>query len=81
MNQAELIKKWETNAKKHLVGKTISNVRYLTNDEQNDLGWYNKSLVIIFTDGTAIYPSADDEGNEAGALFTNIGEFPTIPVI
>ena len=27
-----------------------------------------------------ITPSQDDEGNDAGAIFTNIKELPTIPV-
>jgi hypothetical protein len=33
------------------------------------LGWSSRSIVIHFTDGTVIFPSADDEGNNAGALF------------
>lgn len=81
MNQAEIIKQWESNAKKLLVGKTIKEVRYLTKKEQESMMWDRGSLVIILTDGTAIYPSADDEGNDAGALFTNNEELPTIPVI
>jgi len=31
-------------------------------------------------DGTVIYPSRDDEGNGAGAMFTNIEKFSPIPV-
>ena len=49
--------------------------------EQEALGWYNSSLVIFFTDGSYLFPSQDDEGNGAGALFTSFKELPTIPVI
>ena len=75
-----IVKKWEKDCQV-LVGKKIKQVRYLTDKEQKDMGWYRKSVVIIFTDGTAIFPSADDEGNDAGALFTNIENLETIPVI
>jgi hypothetical protein len=80
-NNKVLIKKWETDIKKHLVGKTVANVRYLTDKEQQGMGWYRKALVIIFTDGSYMFPSADDEGNDAGALFTNFKGLETIPVI
>jgi hypothetical protein len=53
----------------------------MTEKEMEGLGWYSKALVIIFTDGTYLFPSADDEGNDAGALFTNIKGLETIPVI
>jgi len=64
-----------------LIGKKIVNVRYLTKKEMEYLGWYSKSLVIFFDDGTYIYPSQDDEGNDGGSLFTNIKGLLTIPVI
>ena len=67
-----------------LQGKTIAEIRYMNDDEKEMLGWNKKSIIIILDDGTAIYPSKDDEGNDAGALFVdnlqnNISE--TIPVI
>lgn len=77
----DLAKKWADKAAKHLVGKTISNVRYLTDDELQDLGWYHRSLVIFFNDNSYIFSSADDEGNDAGALFTGFDDLQTIPVI
>jgi len=80
-NDKNLIKKWETDIAKHLVGKTVANVRYLTDEEQKKMYWFKKALLITFTDGTYIFPSADDEGNDAGALFTNIKGLGTIPVI
>jgi hypothetical protein len=65
---------------KVLVGKTIKEVRYMTDAEAEDSMWYHKPLVIFFTDGTYIYPMADDEGNDAGSIFGSSNEL-TFPVI
>lgn len=81
MDQKELVNKWTNDVKNALVGKTVKEVRYMTEKEKESMMWYNKPIVIIFDDGTAIYPSADDEGNDAGAIFTNIDKLPVIPVI
>lgn len=67
-----------------LKGRTISEVRYMNENEKEMLGWNKRCIMIILDDGTVIYPSRDDEGNDAGALFVdniqnNISE--TIPVI
>jgi hypothetical protein len=64
-----LEQQWINYGKQHLEGKTVESVRYMTKDEMDELGWYSRSIVIHFTDGTVIFPSADDEGNNAGALF------------
>lgn len=74
-------KTWGDKVAKQLVGKAIVAVRYLTEEEREDLGWYNRSVVIQLDDGTLIWPSQDDEGNGAGALFTTLDELPTVPVI
>lgn len=56
-----------------LVGKTIARVRPLTTEECKDLAWEYRymyeAMVIIFTDGTAVIPMCDPEGNGAGHLF------------
>ena len=65
---------WRVLCSEKLIGQTIKWVRYLTDEEMESLGWYEKSLVIEFA-------SADDEGNGAGALFTSWQDLPTIPVI
>ena len=67
-----------------LKGRTISEIRYMNENEKEMLGWNKRCIMIILDDGTVIYPSRDDEGNDAGALFVdniqnNISE--TIPVI
>ena len=37
--------------------------------------------VMQLDDGNLVYPSQDDEGNGAGALFTNDKKNPTLPVL
>jgi len=81
MAQDETIKHWNSECQKHLEGKTIKNVRYMTDKEMNEMGWYNRPLMIFFTDGTYMYASQDDEGNGAGSLFTNIEGLEIIPTI
>ena len=61
--------KHSTIAKKALKGKTIADARYMTEQEMNDFGWYNRSIVIFFTDGSYMIPQQDNEGNGAGALW------------
>ena len=78
---SDLVMKWTADTAKLLVGRVITEVRYLTEEERDNLGWNSRSIVIILNDGTAIYPSQDDEGNDAGALFTTSKTLPTIPVI
>lgn len=74
-------KQWADKAAALLVGRTIKEARYMTGIERKDLGWRNRSLVLLLDDGTYIWPSADDEGNDAGAFFTNDPDLVTIPVI
>lgn len=66
---------------KKLKGKTIKTCRYMTDAEMQKFGWSKCSLIIIFTDGTSMYASNDNEGNEGGSLFTNIKDLYLIPTI
>jgi hypothetical protein len=52
-----------------LCGKTIRAARYMTEEEQKQFYWNSRAVVIEFTDGTIMIPQADDEGNDAGALW------------
>lgn len=61
--------KWQNHCRKLLVGKTIRQVRYLTEKEMEDCMWYKNPLLIEFTDGTAILSQSDDEGNDGGAYY------------
>jgi hypothetical protein len=67
--------------KEKLIGKTIKDCRYLTDKEVSSFGWCKSALAIFFTDGTVMYASTDDEGNDAGALQTNIKGLEIIPTI
>ena len=72
---------WTEKARKLLVGRTIAAVRYMTEEEAADSDFYSSPIVIIFDDGSYIFPMRDDEGNDAGALATSDEENPTLPVI
>ena len=56
-----------------LVGRKIKTVRPLTSGECEDFGWdagYGAvPMAIILDDGTALIPSSDPEGNDAGHIF------------
>jgi hypothetical protein len=54
---------------KTLAGKTIKSARYMTEKEMNDFMWYERGIVIEFTDGSFMIPQQDNEGNGAGALW------------
>ena len=79
----KLTKRWEGIAAKHLKGRTVVDVRYLTEEEAGLLQWQGRAVVLQFDDGSIYYPSADDEGNGPGALFgqTAGGEGVTLPVL
>lgn len=61
------------------LNKKIVDMRYLTKEEAEMLGWVKRSVVFQLDDGTFFFPSKDDEGNDAGALFFNTDG--VIPVI
>lgn len=84
MKNSELIKTithWEKVACDQLLGKKIVKVRYLNKNDLENLGWYESSVAFQLDDGNWIFASQDDEGNGAGALFTNNEQNPVLPVI
>lgn len=54
-----------------VVGKTIVDVRQMTEDEMEREMWHGRErpAVLVLDDGTEIFPSADVEGNGAGWLY------------
>lgn len=60
---------WSEKATKELVGKKIVGARYLSKKEMTALGWTKSVLIMELDDGTLLFPSMDDEGNDGGALF------------
>ncbi len=81
MSEKEVEDRWTRVAKDQLEGRTISRVRYLTKKEMERLNWSKRCVVMVLDNGTIVYPSADDVGNEAGVLFTTNEDEPTLPVI
>ena len=75
--------KWTEIAKRQLVGRTITDVFYLSPKDAKELcGWdAGRPIVLRLDDGNMVYPSRDDEGNDAGALFTNDPDESVFPVL
>ncbi len=61
--------KWSKFAEENLLGRTIVGIRYLTDKETEAMDWGRSAIVLVLNDGTLIFPSMDDEGNGAGAIF------------
>jgi formylmethanofuran dehydrogenase subunit A len=70
---------WSGDATKIFKGKTVEKIRYTTEEEREALDWHLGTPVIIFTDGSWILASSDDEGNYGGAFFTSSREMSVIP--
>jgi hypothetical protein len=73
--------RWEQIARQLLLNKKIVDVRYLTKDEAEDLGWNERVVAFQTEDGLWFFPSRDDEGNGGGALFTSDDKDSCLPVI
>jgi hypothetical protein len=65
---------WIGRAEKALVGRKITGVRWLSTKEIEALGWHHSAVVLQLDDGTILWPSRDDEGDGAGALFGQGGD-------
>lgn len=83
MSNQHVVARCTAEAKKILEGRKIVRVRYMTEKEADVFCWPNKSVILQLDDGTLVFPSADDEGNDAGALFFQNPErdHGVIPVI
>ena len=77
----DLEKGWNEVAQKLLLGKKIVNVRYLSKEEMDDMGWYVRTVAFQTEDGLWFFPSRDDEGNDGGALFTSDEKHSCLPVM
>jgi len=73
--------KWLKAAQSVLLGRKIISTRYMTQAEVDHFGWSYRAIVIELDNGVELFPSSDDEGNEAGALFTTNKEHPVLPVL
>ena len=70
---------------KHMVGQKITDVRWLTKEQTEDVAehWYNQPIQITLENGVTLIPMSDDEGNESGAIacMGEKVEVETIPVM
>jgi len=80
---SDIIQNLTQEASKILLNKKIVQVRYMTDQEQEAFNWHHKAIIMQLEDGTLVFPSRDDEGNDAGALhyFREDGSGNCIPVI
>jgi hypothetical protein len=65
---------WNEKGQSILTGAKIVHTRYMTKSESDAMGWYHQPIALLLEkDGKEfwVYPSCDDEGNDAGALFMN----------
>ena len=54
----------------YIIGQKIKEFRPMTNAEIKAEGWHSRTAtVIVLENGTKIYPSSDEEGNDSGVLF------------
>lgn len=73
------IKLWSDKARSVLRGKTITEARYLNDEEMEMMGWDKRPLCFFLNDGTSCILSCDDEGNDGGVLFYGAdGVLPTL---
>jgi|SaaInlV_100m_DNA_2_1039680.scaffolds.fasta_scaffold27136_3 hypothetical protein len=71
MSGDKMADKWSKHGADKLFGRRIVHVRYMGETEAEDQGFHHRPIVIHLDNGTLIYPSRDDEGNDGGALFGN----------
>jgi len=80
-SKEEIEKYWTAKISKHLVGKTITKVEYIGDNEMEENMWYKKPIAIQLDNKHWLIPMMDDEGNDGGAIQTTISEIDVIPVI
>ena len=56
MSKKDLEQKWVNTISDKLVGKTIKEVRYISDKEARDMGWYARSVAIQLSDGEWVFP-------------------------
>jgi len=62
---------YKNSVRKMLCGRTIAHVRWMTPKEVEHFGWYSSAPVLVLDNGVCLWPSRDEEGNDAGCIFTN----------
>jgi enterochelin esterase-like enzyme len=80
-SKQETEKYWTDLISKHLVGRTITKVEYIGDEEMEESMWYKKPIAICLDGKDWLIPMSDDEGNDGGSISTTFKELRTIPVI
>jgi hypothetical protein len=72
---------WQKAVAHHLVGQKIVSVSFMSKDEAEEWGWYNRPIQLMLSDGHQLLISQDDEGNDGGSVFTSYEDLPIIPTL
>lgn len=81
MSNNELTEYWNNRISKLLVGKRIIKVEYMSEKDAKNLGIDFRPIQIGLDNGVWLTPMRDDEGNDGGAIHTNIKSDGIIPVM
>ena len=77
--------KWIKSIAEHFVNRKIVSVKIMSDEEMdNCFGedcWHARAVAFKLDNGHWFYPSQDDEGNGAGAIFTTMKKLPVVPVM
>jgi hypothetical protein len=68
-------------ANSQLAGRRIVSARYLTTKEAIDQHWTKRCIVLELDDGNLVFPTVDEEGNNAGVLVTSHSSDPILPTL
>jgi hypothetical protein len=53
----------------NLIGRKIVSVTTLSEKVLELYGWQESPIVLVLDDGTLLFPSCDEEGNDYGVIF------------
>ena len=81
MTNNELALSWQKRIEKYLLGKSIIKLEYMSEEDANKFGWSKRPIQILLNNGVWLTITQDDEGNNGGAIHTNIKKLEIIPVI
>ena len=81
MTDNELTTYWNDRISKILVGRKIIKVEYTSEENANEQGWDSRPVQIQLDNGIWLTPTSDDEGNNGGAIHTNLKDNSVIPVL
>ena len=66
---------WTELIAKNLVGRKITKVEYIPQDEMDENMWYKRPISIQLDNHYWLIPMMDDEGNDGGAMWHS-GKIP-----